>query len=127
MFKKRAWGCGGGSWEGGGGGGNKIRAKYGIPNWPQSPDIGQNSDGRISDFPISGQPFINENCCYNSRNSDDIDMKLGQVTKFDKRNTATSKKFDDDVMSANCNVIVFFRFMEMICSHSEAGFRTHGL
>ena len=32
-------------------------------------------------------------------------MKLGQVTKDDKRNTT---KFDDEVMSANCDVIVFF-------------------
>ena len=35
-------------------------------------------------------------------------MKLGPVTKFDKRNTRTSKKYDDDVMSSNCDVIVFF-------------------
>ena len=31
----------------------------------------------------------------------DIDMKLGPVTKLDKGNKATSKKFADDVMSAN--------------------------
>ena len=36
-------------------------------------------------------------------------MKRGPVTKIDKKNKATSKKFDDDVMSANCNVIVIFR------------------
>ena len=35
-------------------------------------------------------------------------MKLGPVTKLDKRNTSTSKKFVDKVMSANCDVIVFF-------------------
>ena len=35
-------------------------------------------------------------------------MKLGAVTKLDKRNTATSKKIDDDAMSSNFNVIVFF-------------------
>ena len=35
-------------------------------------------------------------------------MKLGLVTKRDKRNTAMSKKFDDVVMSTNCDVIVFF-------------------
>ena len=35
-------------------------------------------------------------------------MKLGQVTKRDKRNKTTSKKFDDDVMSGNCDVIAFF-------------------
>ena len=35
-------------------------------------------------------------------------MKLGPVTKLDKRNKTTSKKFDDDVMSENCDVIVIF-------------------
>ena len=35
-------------------------------------------------------------------------MKLGPVTKLDKRNTTTLKKFDDDVMLASCNVIVIF-------------------
>ena len=34
-------------------------------------------------------------------------MKLGPVIKLDKRNK-TSKKFDDDIMSANCDVIVIF-------------------
>ena len=73
----------------------------------QSLDIGQNSDGGISDFRISGQSLIKENC-YNSRTSDDIDMRYGSVTKLDKRNKTTSKKFDDDVMSKNCDVIVIF-------------------
>ena len=45
----------------------------------------------------------------NSRTSDDVDMKLGLVTKFDKRNKTTSKKFDGNVMSENCDVIVIFR------------------
>ena len=35
-------------------------------------------------------------------------MKLGPVTKFDKRNKTTSKKFDHDVMSENWDVIVIF-------------------
>ena len=35
-------------------------------------------------------------------------MKLGPVTKLDKRNKTTLNKIDDDVMSANCDVIVFF-------------------
>ena len=35
-------------------------------------------------------------------------MKLGPVTKSDERNKATSKRFDDDVISANCDVIVIF-------------------
>ena len=33
-------------------------------------------------------------------------MKLGPVTKPDKRNKTTSKKFDNDVISPNCDVIV---------------------
>ena len=31
-----------------------IRAKFSIPNLPRSPDIGQNLDGGIPDFRISG-------------------------------------------------------------------------
>ena len=48
-----------------------ICAKFGIPNLPQSPDIGQNSDGGISDFRISGQSLINKNC-YNSSASNNL-------------------------------------------------------
>ena len=46
--------------------------------------------------------------CPNSRSNNDIDMELGPVTKIDKRNTATSSKFDDDVTSGNCGVTVIF-------------------
>ena len=67
-----------------------IRAKFGIHNLSQSPDTGQNSDGGISDFRISAQSLIKENC-YNSKTSDDIDIKLGPVTKLNKRNKRTSK------------------------------------
>ena len=35
-------------------------------------------------------------------------MKLGPVTKLDNRNTAKLKKFDDDVMLVNYDVIAFF-------------------
>ena len=59
-------------------------------------------------FLISGQSRIKENC-HNSRTSDDIDMKLGPVIKLGKRNKATSKKFDVEVMSENCDAIVIFR------------------
>ena len=58
-------------------------------------------------FPISGKSFIDGNC-HSSRTSLHIDMKLGPAIKLDKKNTATSKKIDDDVMSVNCDVIVFF-------------------
>ena len=84
-----------------------ICANLGIPNLPQSPDIGQNSDRSISDFRFSGLSLIKLNC-HNSRTRNDIDMKLGPVTKLDKRNKIVSKKFDDVVMSANCDVIVIF-------------------
>ena len=35
-------------------------------------------------------------------------MKLGPLTKPDKRKKTTSKKFDDYVMLENCDVIVIF-------------------
>ena len=61
-----------------------IHAKFGIHNLSQSPDIGQNSDGGIFDFRISGQCLTKENC-HNSRTTDDIDMdqelKLTRETK----------------------------------------------
>ena len=50
-------------------------------------------------------------------------MKLEPVTKLDKRNSSTSKKFDVDVVSENCDVIVKF----LIFDQFGAGFRTHGL
>ena len=56
---------------------------------------------------MSGKSLIKENC-YNSRISDDIDMKLGPVTKLDKRNKETSKTIDDDALLIICDVIVFF-------------------
>ena len=38
-------------------------------------------------------------------------MKLGLGTKLDKRNIGTSKKFDVDIISTNCDIIAFFQFM----------------
>ena len=40
-------------------------------------------------------------------------MKLGPVTEFNREKTTASKKFDDDVVSANYDVtfIIFFRMM----------------
>ena len=43
--------------------------------------------------------------------SHDIYMKLGPVTKTYNRNRATSRKIEDDVMSKNCDIIVFFQFI----------------
>ena len=87
-----------------------IQAKLGISDFLQSPDIWQSLDGVISDFQISGQSLLKEK--ENSRTSDDIDMKLGPATKLDKENKTTLKKFDDDFMSANYDIIgFFFRFI----------------
>ena len=36
-------------------------------------------------------------------------MKLGSVTKLNKRKETTSKKSDDDVMSENCDIIAIFQ------------------
>ena len=74
---------------------------------PQSPDVGQNSEGGISDFWISGESLRKESC-HNSRTSDDIDMKLGALTKLDKRHKIISKIFVDDVILANHYAIVIF-------------------
>ena len=50
-------------------------------------------------------------------------MEFGPMTKIDKRNMTTSSKIDDDVMLANCDVIILFP----IYSYPEARFRAHGL
>ena len=48
-------------------------------------------------------------------------MKLGPVTKTDKKNKAMSEKFDEDVRLANCDVIVIFQFMANL---EQSGSRT---
>ena len=35
-------------------------------------------------------------------------MKLGPVTKLDRRNKTTSKNFEDDVILENCDIIPIF-------------------
>ena len=67
------------------------KLKFGIPNSPQSTDIGRNVDEGIPDFRISGQSLINENC-HNSRTSLNTDMKPGPVTKFDKTKLTSCRK-----------------------------------
>ena len=84
-----------------------ICAKFGIPNFSQSLDNDQNSDGGICDCRVSGQSLIKENC-HNSRNSHDIDMKLGPVTKTHKINKTPSKEIDDDAMTENWDVMFIF-------------------
>ena len=69
----------------------------------ESQDNGQNSDWGIYNFQISSQSFISKNF---RNSSHDIDMKLGPVSKLDKRNTARSKIFDQ--FSESFDVIVIF-------------------
>ena len=64
----------------------QTRAKLGISNLPQFPDVGQNSERGIPGFCISGQSLMKEI----SRTSDDIDMKFRPVTKLGKRNKKTA-------------------------------------
>ena len=58
----------------------------------------------ISDFQISGQSLMKENC-HNFQTSHDIDMKLGPVTKRDNRNKTPSK----NLTITSC--MSLFRFM----------------
>ena len=49
-------------------------------------------------------------------------MKLGPVTKLDKKNKTTSKKLDNDVMSANREDIIIFPIYGQF-----GAFRTHSM
>ena len=69
-----------------------ARARFGITYSPQSSDIAKNSAGGISNFWISDQSLLKRNG-RNSGTSYDIDMKLGSVTKLDKRNKTTWKNW----------------------------------
>ena len=74
----------------------------------QSPGIEQILNRGIPDFPISGQSFVNENYQNQFRTCHDIDMKLIPVIKPNKKNPPIPKRFEDDVISTDCDVIVFF-------------------
>ena len=63
--------------------------------------LGKTQKGIISDFRMFGQSLIKENC-HNYRASDDIFMKLGPVTKLDKKSKTTSKKS----MMTSCHQIL---------------------
>ena len=64
--------------------------------------------GVFPNFQTSCQFFINDNC-YHSRTRHDIDMKLGPVTKLDKKNK--KKKYDDGFMSQMVASLSFSQFM----------------
>ena len=86
---------------------------------PQSPDIGQNIYGGISDFWISGQSFMKENC-HNSRTRDGIDLKLGPVTELDKRNKILSKKL---LMTSCRKIIMSLSFFQFIRNLDQSGWK----
>ena len=88
-------------------------AKFGIPYLPQSPDIGKNVDEAISNFGISGQSLIKENC-HNSGIKNDIDMKLGPVAKLDKRKKTTSKKLMMTPCQQNRTLLSFFPIYDQL-------------
>ena len=67
----------------------------------------QSSDGSICNFRISCQSLTKENY-HDCRTIDEIEMKLGPVTKIGKRNRVTSKSSDNDIIKANYDVIVIF-------------------
>ena len=92
---------------------SKISLETFVPNLLSL--IWQNSDGCISDFRISCQ-FLIKLISFNSRTSDDIDMKL----KLTREKKAMSKHFDDDVMSTNCDAILIFSNLRPIQSTMEA-------
>ena len=54
-------------------------------------------------------------------------MKFEPVTKLDKRNMTISKKIEDDVLSANCDVNCNFSNLWPIWSNPKAEFEMHGL
>ena len=74
----------------------------------QSPDIGLNFDGGVSNFQTSGQPFIEKNC-YNSRTSNDIDVKLGPVTRLETKEHGNIKKVWRWRYIGVCDVIAIFQ------------------
>ena len=84
-----------------------IRVKSCIPNFPESPDIGQNSGQSISAFWISVQFLINENSC-SSRTSNDIDMKLEQQLNLTRERRQCQKKFNEDFVLVDFKIIVIF-------------------
>ena len=65
--------------------------------------------------------------CHNPRTSYDINMKLGPVTKFDKRSKTTSKRFDDDVMSENWDIIDIFPICDQCGANLETRFGMRSL
>ena len=93
-----------------------VHTKFDILSSLQCSDIGENSDGGNSWFVVKfGVTLINKDC-HNSRTSDDIDMKLRLLAKFDKRNTKMWKR----LMMTSCQEIItslgFFSIYDQFCA-----------
>lgn len=69
------------------------------------------STGEFLIFGFLFRSFINKNW-HNSRTGNDTDMQHLPLTKLNKRNMSTSKKFDDYVLPADYNIIV----IKLICN-----------
>ena len=93
-----------------------VHTKFDILSSLQCSDIGENSDGGNSWFVVKfGVTLINKDY-HNSRTSDDIDMKLRLLAKFDKRNTKMWKR----LMMTSCQEImtslVLFSIYDQFCA-----------
>ena len=84
--------------------------------------LGKISGRDISYLRISSQSLVKENW-YNSRTSDDVDMKLGPVNKLDKRNKTTFKKMTMTLCQKIVTSLPFFGFMADL---EESGSRIPG-
>ena len=67
--------------------------------------LSRNKQTQTRVLPIYGQSIVNENC-HHFRTSNDIEIKLGPVTKEGEVNV--KKKLDDDFMLASCDIITIF-------------------
>ena len=81
--------------------------------------VGDNFNPRgISDFRIFTQSLTNE-YCYNSRTSNDIDIKLRTLTKLGQRNTTKSKQ----LTTTSCRQIVTSFFFGFMANLEQSGSR----
>lgn len=81
-----------------------IGPEISIPNLSQPLDIGRNLYRSISNSRISGQSLIKDNY----KTSNDIYMKLGPLSKLEKRNTIKLRKLDDDAILRNSESFLIF-------------------
>ena len=71
----------------------------------------------ISDLQISDQPLTKENY-RDSKTSNQIDMKLGPVTKFDKKNVETSENM---TMTSCWKILMSLSFYQFMANLEKSG------